>query len=322
MPIVFSHISALECARASSSPFLYRRAAPRAFSLPEHLPNAFEIETVESVTNPPSKPYHVAVSRSRRPRSSGCMKAHAFMSEGLPRNSFLHMDTISNTTFSCSPELFFLQIATMIHRIELVRIGCELCGRYALSRSHPDGFYSRAPLTTVARMQAYLERASGLHGAKAARWALQHILPSSASPRETTVAMLLSLPCALGGQGLEKPRLNHEVVVTRRTGRFNESRTYRIDLYWPSAKLGLEYDSDRRHTGSDRIAHDARRRNDLESIGITMLTATNKQVKSLWEVNKLANIIAGRLNTQVRPRCKDYPARQRALHTRLMSNGL
>lgn len=322
MPIVFNHISALECTRASCASFLDRRPAPRTFALPEHMPSADLIETAESIVSSLAKPYHVLVARSRRPQSSNCIKAHTSAIEELPRGSILCVDTISDTVFSCAPELLFVQIATIAHRIELVRIGCELCGRYALSQANPDGFYSRDPLTTIARMKTQIERTSGLHGAKAARWALQYILPSSASPRETIVAMLLSLPCAMGGRGLEKPSLNHEIIVTRRSGRFKETRAYRIDFYWPSAKLGLEYDSDQRHTGPDRIARDARRRNDLESMGITMLTATNNQVKSLWEFNKLADIVARRLNTQIRPRCKDYPARQRTLHKRLMGKGL
>lgn len=321
MTIVFSHISALECARASCDPFLRRKPAPRTLALPDRTPSATDIEAVGSCVGPMNEPYHVLVSRRARPRTSRSTAPHAAASEELPCNSVLRLAD-RNGACSCSPELFFRQIAATAHRVELVRIGCELCGTYAISRQHADGFYPRSPLTTVARMRSHLNRTPGLHGTKAARWALQYVLEGSASPRETTVAMLLRLPCAFGGRGLEEPCLNHEVVVKRRVGRHVETKTYRIDLYWPSAKLGLEYDSDLKHTGPDRIAHDARRRNDLESAGITMLTATNKQVKILWEFNKLADDIAGILGRQFQPRCKDYPARQRELHALLMKQGL
>ena len=321
MTIVFSHTSALECARASSVDFLRRSLAPRTFALPERLPNPTDIATAVPFASALSEPCHVMASRSRRPAGSRHVAAHASAAENLPRGSILRIGEAADA-FSCSPELFFPQIATIAPRIELIRLGHELCGTYAIANDHPNGFYAREPLTTVARMQAYLERVPGLHGAKAARWALQYVLPLSASPRETTVAMLSALPCQLGGRGLEKPSLNHEVLVTRRVGRIKETKTYRIDLYWPRAKLGLEYDSDLKHTGPARIAKDARRRNDLESIGITMLTATNAHVRSLWVFNKLADVIAGRLGKQVRPRCRNYAERQRELHARLMRNGL
>lgn len=320
MRIVFSHISAFELARASCSPFLHRQPAPHTFLLPDRAPSA--IEEAGRLAGSLSEPCHFLASRNTRPRSPQRIVCHSVRDGQLPRGSILRVGAAPDDAFACSPELFFPQIATTAQRIEVVRVGFELCGTYAISRTHPEGFYKRDPLTTVARMQAFLERVPGLHGAKAARWALQYVLPNSASPRETIVAMLLRLPCAFGGRGAETPSLNHEVTVTRRIGRTKETKTYRIDLYWPRAKLGLEYDSDLKHTGPDRIAHDARRRNDLESIGITMLTATNRQVKSLWEFNKLADVIAGQLGKQVRPRCKDYAARQRELHARLMRSGL
>lgn len=321
MTIVFSHISALECARASSADFLRRNPAPRNFVLPDRLPNATGIAASIPFSSALSSPLHVMAARETRRRRTRLVAGHSVDTASLPHGSILRIRG-ENELFAASPELLLPQIGTLAHRVDLIRIGYELCGSYAISRTHPDGFYARDPLTTIARMRAYLEKIPGLHGAKAARWALQYVLPFSASPRETAVAMLSALPCAFGGRGLEKPSLNHEVLVTRHIGRVKEAKTYRIDLYWPEAKLGLEYDSDLKHTGPDRIAKDARRRNDLESVGITMLTATNRQVRSLWEFNKLADVIAGRLGKQFQPRCKDYAARQRELHTRLMRQGL
>lgn len=321
MRIVFSHISALECTRASNAAFLRRQPASRGFALPERLPSSAEIAEAVPFANTLSAPRHVMASRETRRRRTSLVAGHSVGTASLPHGSILFVRS-ENELFAASPELLFPQIGTLAHRVDLIRIGYELCGSYALSRTHPDGFYARNPLTTVPRMQSYLERIPGVHGTKAARWALQHVLPRSASPRETDVSMLFELPCALGGCGFGQPRLNHEVAVLQRIGATKTRKTYRIDLYWPAAKLGLEYDSDLAHTGAGRIARDARRRNDLESVGITMLTITNKQVKSLWEFNKLAHVVAGRLGKQIQPRCKDYAARQRELHTRLMRQGL
>ena len=267
------------------------------------------------------KPCHLLMAQGKGQRRAEHLVSHSTEGHSLPHGSILRLGN-DGETFACSPELFFPQMGTIADRIDLARIGFELCGTYALSRTHRRGFYTRSPLTTVARMQSYLERAAGLRGSNPARWALRYILPRSASPRETVVALLFALPCTFGGCGLSKPSLNHEVVVTQRRGGAIRRQTYRIDLYWPEAKLGLEYDSDLEHTGAERIASDARRRNALESIGITMMTITNIQVKSLWEFNKLAHEVAGRLGKQIQPRCKDYPTRQRKLHTQLMRDGL
>ncbi len=321
MRTVFSHITALRLSRADSAPFIDRRPAARSFALPDSAPDAGQVEGLGLPPEAIDRPHHVLIERERRRRSAEHVIIHSTAGNTLPHGSILRIGD-GGQAHSCSPELLFPQVASLVQRFNLVRIGMELCGSYALSPSHPSGFYARDPLTTVSRMQSYLGKVAGLKGTKQARWALQYVLPRSASPRETVVAMLFELPCAFGGCGLGKPSLNHPVVVTQSIGGVRRRQTYRIDLFWPEAKLGLEYDSDLEHTGASRIARDARRRNALESMGITMLTITNRQVKSLWEFNKLAHVVAGRLGRQIQPRCKDYRTRQRQLHTLLIEDGL
>lgn len=67
---------------------------------------------------------------------------------------------------------------------------------------------------------------------------------------------------------------------------------YICDLYWPAARLAVEYDSDLAHTGSHRIARDSRRRNEIQSMGVAVVTITKAQAYSLSEFDMVAHQIA------------------------------
>ena len=80
----------------------------------------------------------------------------------------------------------------------------------------------------------------------------------------------------------------------------------------------MEYDSTLCHTGAERIAEDAARKNALEALGFTVVTATWKQVENYQEYNRFVKALAKLLGTRVRPVCSDYPARQFALRRELL----
>lgn len=61
--------------------------------------------------------------------------------------------------------------------------------------------------------------------------------------------------------------LMQRVEVPKGDWRVAYGRQFRCDLLWPTASLCVEYDSDMFHTGSQKIARDARRRNALASLG-------------------------------------------------------
>ena len=69
---------------------------------------------------------------------------------------------------------------------------------------------------------------------------------------------------------------------------------------------------------AERIANDASRRNALESLGLTVVTATWRHVTNYKEYNRFARILAKHLGTRIRPNCPDYPNRQLALRSELL----
>lgn len=64
----------------------------------------------------------------------------------------------------------------------------------------------RKPLTTPAKLASYLNKAERMKGAKRARSALPYILGMSASPRESTLAELITLPAIVEEAESKTPR--------------------------------------------------------------------------------------------------------------------
>lgn len=200
-------------------------------------------------------------------------------------------------------------------------LGFELCGTYSLSRKNSHGFTARAPLTTPSSLLAHLETKEGQYGIKQARRALSYVMPNSASPRETATAMLLCLPYALGGYRLENPSLNYQIPLDKQARKIANKRFYVCDLYWPEAKLDVEYESDCFHTGSERIASDSKRRNALSFKGITVVSITRKQMNNYVEFDKVAHIIAHHIGKRIRPRSASFDTRQLELRATVLGNG-
>lgn len=216
-------------------------------------------------------------------------RTNRILPKSLPNGSVLHL---GENIQICSPELLFLLMARSLSFPDLVLFGCELCGTYAPSLESDDGIVQRCALTTASRLASYVAKMPGVHGVARARRVVPYVLDGSASPREAKLALLLSLPCRYGGFGLEKPMLNYQIKSRRMDGRLLGSESYYCDLYWPSAKLAVEYDSDARHASADRIRRDSKRRAALNQAGVTVLTVTAAQFDGIAEMERIARIAA------------------------------
>ena len=98
------------------------------------------------------------------------------------------------------------------------------------------------------------------------------------------------------------------------------NRSYFLcDLYWEQAKLAIEYYSDAEHSGSERIASDAARRNALLRLGITVITVGNQTFRDRSEFKRVGATVARLLGTRIRPRNEHYGRRQIELRKRLSS---
>lgn len=256
---------------------------------------AFESIDFESI-GIAQKPIHLVVADLCSRTHSGFAVFHV-LSAGMPSGSFAK---VGEEAFVSSPGLLFLHMSRTCPLIELILLGYELCGAYALDRTDPRGFRARKAITSAAALRRFVERAGSVHGAKRARRALGFIVDGSESPMESIQAMLLFLPCSLGGHGVERAELNGLVSIQTAGKPSHKERRYRCDMVWRAHRLVVEYDSNLYHTGADRIAKDSKRRTDLIAAGYTVVTVTNDQIFNAREFEKIADLLIRRTGKKVR----------------------
>ena len=274
MHMIVSHISALEFWRSALSDKGPARRACRACAVPVAAPSTADAREHPLVRiGIASPPLHVLALDGRR-RSTPHLVVH--QTHALPAGSLraFKVPGCSEPLLVTSPELTFVHLASLFSLPRTVRVGYEWCGTYAPDESMPFGLRSRDPLTTVAKLDSFVSRIGSVRGVKNARFALAHVLKGSASPRESTLAELLTLPYTCGGSNVAHPRMNAVIPLGKRSAWTTGSSFFKCDLLWQDEGVAVEYDGTLSHTGPARIAEDAARRNALESLGLTVVTAT------------------------------------------------
>lgn len=218
--------------------------------------------------------------------------------------------------FVSSPEFCFLQMATVLSLEQLIVLGYELCGTYACLGDATC--YGVHPLSSPRKIGVFLGNATGSRGVVKARRALRYILANSASPMETALSMLLTLPHLLGGYGIEAPRLNHRIDLSASLKRTTSHSFFVCDLYWEQERLAIEYDSDLAHAGINKTVQDAMRRSLLTGMGISVLSVTNPQIKNDRAFDQLAHVVAKRVGKRLRYDEREFAARRRKLRSALL----
>lgn len=312
MKLVLSHRSALEYWRSASTLRLPRPKPTRVRAPGDRIPNTEVLALCQA--HALSLPLHLLVPKSERRFRTPNVVYHA-RDELLPQGSLAIVD---DGLFVVSPDLAFLQKANEGF-VELVDAGYELCGTYTPSETPSERDFDQLPQTNPARLSSYLEKAGTMRGVAQARRALRHVLPNSASPAETVLSMLLTLPYQQGGCSLSHPQLNYRIDPGKHARKNVSQNYYRCDLFWDKADLAIEYDSNLCHTGAGRIAHDSKRRDELLELGVTVVTVTSGQLFNFQEFNKMARTVAKRLGERIQPRNDNFATRQLALRSVLLA---
>lgn len=242
-----------------------------------------------------SRPLELLVFCDGPRHRSGQMHTHKWIGE-LPSKAVLKT---ASSLEVVSPEFCFLQLATQLSLIELIQIGFELCGTYSIRPDLTRGFSTHPSYSCSDSLRVFLGETKKYPGVSRALRAKQFILDGAASPMETIVAMLLYLPYRLGGYGMPRPLLNHRIPIVGAAKDVSSKEYLSCDMYWPKAKVGLEYDSDAYHTGSNRIRRDAQRRNVLGYLGVKTITVTRNQVYSAYEMERVALTVSKALHKRI-----------------------
>lgn len=175
------------------------------------------------------------------------------------------------------------------------RLTCEFAGSYRLPTGERKEVCYHAPaLMSVADVHRMVREASAQFVAHSINVVADLAFDGSASPMETALALMLTMPVALGGFGLPKPRLNVRVDVANQVGALSDRDELTPDMLWERERVVLEYDSVAFHAdaGAHRLAEDAVRSNILTAMGYRVLRVTPENVRSLVRLELLARQLA------------------------------
>ena len=240
----------------------------------------------------------------------------------VPRGSFMRL---GDQVLVPSPELTLILLSRHLGLVELIAVGMELCGRYrmvggsssSLLRSS-DTIYNQDPLTSPQKIARLLERMKDFPGVQKARRACKYMEAGSASPMETYLYLLLCLPYSLGGYGLERPMLNAKRKVNTHAEAFTLSRTLVPDLYWPSARLDMEYDSDEFHSDPESLRKGARRTLALRAMNVDVISMTYDVVIDAEAFHAAARLAAKKLHKRMSTPGKSFEAKRDVLRATLL----
>ncbi len=163
-----------------------------------------------------------------------------------------------------------------------------------------------------------LEKYPSMYGARKALGATGLAIDRLGSPYETILYLLLCLPRALGGYGVPKPVANVEIVPSSFQRGLVSQRSFHPDLLWPEARLVVEYDSRQQHSQPDQADRDARRRNDLETLGYTVVAVTGSIIADESLFDKVALRLRQHLGLSPWRETGDSRARRRELRRTLL----
>lgn len=216
MDIILSHTTALEVLRRwDSLRLIESSSATRQPELPGRMPTMREIEPVlarKQALSGATLPLHVLAASSAGRHPSPKVVAHLAQSD-YPEGSFF---SLSPDVFCSAPELVALQMAEYATDIELLMLVDELCGHYGIQPRSSKGLVKRnTPLTSVARISAFLDNVGSARCVAKLRRALDRARDRSGSPQESRSAHRLEFEPIRGGHGLDVVALNDPVAVER-----------------------------------------------------------------------------------------------------------
>lgn len=283
MTIVLSHISALEYWQKP-------RSVPHVNKQATHVKKLItEKPALQSVLPTcllgVSQPFHALVSEETFRLRNKHLNTHTWK-HPLYKGDVFHA---GQDVFVSSPELCFMQLASSLSLPELIKVGFELCGYY-------DGL--RQPHTSVARLNSFVIKHKGAPGTKKALKALPYIIDNSASPMETKLAMLLTLPFKMGGYNFAKPLLNERIKKGTEDGS-TLGKYYYVDLLWPDHRVVLEYDSNEHHATIEGHVRDSIREVELTLLGYDVTSAVSSHVTTALGTKNLAILLAKKLNRRL-----------------------
>ena len=301
----------------------------RASAIPASMPSAAEAAALFEALAPNlvegADALDVLVSTNSGRHQTKGVRAHLCTTK-LPAGSFVLSDAMGIEFYLSAPELVFLQMASEVELDHLIYVGFALCSSFRLDEYAPGGCALRewpdAPLTSVARIRAYLERIpTGAKGRAVALRALEHVRDGARSPYEMGLAMVIGMPLRLGGHALGETVMNPEIQVydgvdargqVRRVTRIPDILVSARDSDGVMRRVGVDYDARLTHGAPERVARDLDRRNLLApSEGFRHITLGTQQVRNYVAFRREMDRIRRALGQRKKPRLVGDPDSER-----------
>ncbi len=179
--------------------------------------------------------------------------------------------------YVAAPALYLLLRACDLPLPLLAAVACALCGTY---ESHPESessstWYNTPPKADIEELRGFAASLpSTAPGTERLRSAVTMAGPSR-SPMETALAVIAACPPSEGGMGLPAPEINPAIDLGTEGRRLlGNQHSMAVDLFWPEAGFGIEYDSGQFHTERERQLRDKQRQVAADLLGITTLPWT------------------------------------------------
>jgi hypothetical protein len=171
---------------------------------------------------------------------------------------------------------------------------CDFAGTYRYIQATKGVVYGTRPLMSRQSFAEYLEGVNARKGIDRAFRVAELAFDKSASPMETALVLMLTLPVELGGFGLPRPELNGEIPLEQAFLDLVSQEAFFADLLWADEQLIVEYYGWKDHFGAGptKVGRDAARANSLTSLGWTVLHVTYEQVRSVAGISLLARQVA------------------------------
>lgn len=186
---------------------------------------------------------------------------------------------LGEETYVASPALNWVLESAHVDDVAALEIAMEMCGSYA--RSPESALLTQlpsacTPSTLLHGVQALAQAVRGqrVPGLPRALKMARFVLGSSASPMETKVAILLSLPVFFGGWGVKGLLLNRRVELTSEQREIADKPYLVLDGYVAGNRIGYEYDSREYHDLTDRGYRDRVRVTAAQCLDIKLLSLT------------------------------------------------
>ena len=204
--------------------------------------------------------------------------------------------------YVAAPELYLLLRAKDLPVPLLAAVACCLCGTYEVRpQLDPPTRLGVPSKLDVGRLGQFASDLPGnVTGAATLRGAATIAGPAR-SPMETALAVLAAASPGDGGMGLPAPELNHRVELGVEGRRIlGGQQALFVDLFWPEAGFGIEYDSTAFHDGRDRQLRDKRRQEACDLLGIEVVPWTWQLVSDETACELAWRRVAGRLGVTPR----------------------